>query len=178
MKVLIIVDMQNDFITGALGTPEAVSAKENIVNKICNMNEVEVENTFIFFTRDTHYENYMDTLEGKMLPILHCQFETDGWEIDSDIAVAADDFAQIVFDKITFGSTGLLEELEERKDTIDEIEICGVCTDICVISNALPIRMLFPNMKITIDSACCAGVTPEKHEAALEVMRSCQIEVV
>ena len=111
------------------------------------------------------------SVKGGVADAFHCL----NWRIFDECSCH---FAQIVFDKITFGSTGLLEELEERKDTIDEIEICGVCTDICVISNALPIRMLFPNMKITVDSACCAGVTPEKHEAALEVMRSCQIEVV
>ena len=165
-KVLIVVDMQADFVTGPLGTLEAKKIVPAVAAKIKQYDAKDV-----FFTRDTHYADYENTLEGKMLPVPHCYKGSEGWEIIPELI----EFSNIhnTIDKLTFGYSGW-----ERFDKDTEFELCGVCTDICVISNALAIRMFFPNSKITIDAKCCAGVTPEKHAAALEVMKSCQIEVI
>ena len=168
-KVLIVVDMQNDFITGALGSAEAQAIVPNVIEKVKNF---EGE---ILFTRDTHYkDNYFATLEGDKLPVLHCVENTYGWQIIEELNPYIKHSANII-DKFTFG----YEDWNEAFDSIDlEFELCGVCTDICVISNALALRMFYPDAKITVDASCCAGVTPEKHAAALEVMKSCQIEVI
>lgn len=186
MKVLVVVDMQNDFIDGALGSPEAQEIVPNIVEKIRNYENKK--ETLLLFTKDTHYSSYLNTLEGKMLPVPHCIENTHGWSINKEIASAAmnPDFLRYSSDRIinsriyknTFGSYVLEELLAEYKDVIDEIEFVGVCTDICVVSNVLMARQTLPNTKIVVDASCCAGVTPEKHNAALEVMKSCQIEVV
>lgn len=166
-KVLIVVDMQNDFITGSLGSEEARAIVPKVAEKI---KDFEGE---VIFTRDTHYSDYMETLEGKYLPVEHCIFGTEGWEIIPELDTAD----ATVIDKITFGYKDWEKVLQDAEpDT--EFELCGVCTDICVISNALALRMLYPNAKITVDAACMAGVTPEKHNAALEVMKSCQIDVI
>lgn len=172
MKILIVVDMQNDFVSMALGTPEAQAIVPNVVKKI---NENRAVDNVIIFTKDTHYENYMKTLEGEKLPVPHCIIATEGWEIISEITVK-DNEEEI--SKNTFGYDNWTGILNNWIDCIDEIELCGLCTDICVISNALILRMLYPNMSITVDAKCCAGVTPEKHKAALEVMKSCQINVI
>lgn len=172
MKILIIVDMQNDFVSMALGTPEAQAIVPNVIKKI---DENRAANNVIIFTKDTHYENYMKTLEGKKLPIPHCVIATEGWEIIPEIEIK-DNEEEI--SKNTFGYDNWTNALDNWIDYIDEIELCGLCTDICVISNALILRMLYPNMPITVDAKCCAGVTPEKHKAALEVMKSCQIDVI
>ena len=180
------MSLQEDFINGALGTPEAQAIVPRVVEKI--QNYPNKENTLLLFTKDTHYSNYLDTLEGKMLPVPHCIENTPGWCIDKRIssAVMHLPFLGYSSDKIinsrvyknTFGSDVLIELLEEYKDAIEEVELIGLCTDICVISNALMIRQCLPDTKIVVDASCCAGVTPEKHLAALEVMKSCQIEII
>jgi len=171
-KLLVVVDMQNDFIDGALGTKEAAAIVENVKKKITSY---EPEN--VWATRDTHEVNYMETSEGRHLPVEHCIRGTKGWEIREDIAAGMPD-AKII-DKPTFGSVELAEMLLElsKKEEI-EIELVGLCTDICVVSNALLLKANMPEVKISVDSACCAGVTPESHEAALTTMRMCQIEVI
>lgn len=172
MKILIVVDMQNDFVSMALGSPEAQAIVPAVVEKI---NESRVAGDVIVFTRDTHYKNYMETLEGEKLPVPHCIVATKGWEIIPEIEVQTD---EEIVPKNTFGYDDWMGIIDSIIDDTDEIELCGLCTDICVISNALILRALYPNMPITIDAKCCAGVTPEKHKAALEVMKSCQIDVI
>ncbi len=170
-KILIAVDMQNDFIDGALGTPEAVAIVDNVKRKI------ETFDGEVIFTRDTHFDNYMDTSEGKRLPIMHCIKGTHGWEIRAELDALRKTEA---IDKITFGSSTLFEMLEDEnaRDKIDEITLIGLCTDICVISNAIGIKAFLPETKIIVDSACCAGVTPQSHQNALEAMKMCQIEII
>ena len=170
-KILIVIDMQNDFIDAALGTKEAVSIVENVKAKIRSF---PVED--VIATMDTHDEDYMQTQEGKNLPVMHCIRGTDGWKIRPDIAELLT--GARIYEKPTFGSTALaadLKELSEKEEI--ELELVGLCTDICVVSNALLLKAAMPEVKISVDAACCAGVTPQKHLAALETMRSCQIEV-
>lgn len=171
MKILIVVDMQNDFVSMALGTPEAQAIVSNVVEKI---NTHRAEKSVVIFTKDTHNGNYMESLEGQKLPVPHCIACTEGWAIIPEIDTKNDE----VILKNTFGYDDWMAIIDSLIDDTDEIEICGLCTDICVISNALIIRALYPNMPITVDAKCCAGVTPEKHKAALEVMKSCQIDVI
>ena len=171
MKVLIVIDMQNDFVNGALGTAEAQAIVPNVVNKLKYW---PIASGKVYFTRDTHDFNYMNTLEGKNLPVQHCVKESAGWcVIDELLPYAA---KAKVEDKTTFGYSNWGIEFGSNKEI--EFELCGVCTDICVLSNAIALRMFYPNAKITVDASCCAGVTPEKHKAALEVMKSCQINVI
>ena len=170
-KILIVIDMQNDFIDAALGTKEAVSIVENVKEKIRSF---PVED--VIATMDTHGEDYMQTQEGKNLPVMHCIRGTDGWKIRPDIAELLT--GAKIYEKPTFGSTALaadLKELSEKEEI--ELELVGLCTDICVVANALLLKAAMPEVKISVDAACCAGVTPQKHLAALETMRSCQIEV-
>lgn len=185
-KLLIVVDMQNDFIDGSLGTPEAQAIVPRVVEKVKN---IDKENTLILFTKDTHYDNYLDTLEGTMLPVKHCIENTPGWCINKEISSVVDKTPgymkyssyKIINSRIyknTFGSDDLRDFLVEHAKDIEEIEFCGLCTDVCVISNVLMARQTLPNATIVIDASCCAGVTPEKHKAALEVMKSCQIDVI
>ena len=176
MKILIVVDAQNDFISGVLGTSEAEAAIPYIAEKV----NAADENTLIVYTRDTHYANYLDTPEGKKLPIEHCIEGTNGWQIDS--RVYKDDCC-IVLNKHTFGISNLfniINDIYTIADKIEEIELCGFCTDICVISNALSLKsdLHIEGVLITVDAKACAGVTPEKHNAALDVMESCQINVI
>jgi len=174
MKILIVVDMQNDFVSMALGTPEAQVIVPNVVDKI---DKCRAAGDVILFTKDTHYNDYMETLEGEKLPVPHCIINTDGWKIIPEIEIKE---KEAIIPKYTFGYENWRKTLEDimRFNQIDEIELCGLCTDICVISNALILRALYPNMPITVDAQCCAGVTSEKHKAALEVMKSCQIDVI
>lgn len=165
MKTLIVIDMQNDFLTGSLGTKEAQAIVPNVKKKI---QEYVNRGDQIIFTRDTHYSNYLETQEGKMLPVEHCIYDTEGWEIVDELEV----MNCIYVNKTSFGWDGWL------KLNYEEIELIGVCTDICVISNALILKAQFPEVKITVDASCCAGVTPGLHEAALKVMKSCQINVI
>lgn len=171
MKVLIVVDMQNDFIDGALGTQEAQMIVPNVVNKIKHFDGM------VIATRDTHEEYYMETQEGKNLPVPHCIRGTNGWEIRPEIA---DVLSGEVIDKPTFGSRILAERLAElhEQEVIEEIELIGLCTDICVISNAMLAKAFLPEVLVTVDSSCCAGVTPESHQQALEAMKMCQITIV
>ena len=168
-KILIVIDMQNDFITGPLGSKEAQAIIPKVVEKVKSYNS-----ECVYFTKDTHYDNYLETLEGQRLPVPHCIINTEGWRIIDELYFYAEE-SRGIFYKHTFGYE---DWIGFNWSDVEEIELCGVCTDICVVSNALALRMFFPNTKITVDSSCCAGVTPEKHEAALEVMRSCQIDVI
>ena len=163
-RTLIVVDMQNDFIDGCLGTAEAQSVVGNVAKKIA---EYKSRGDEVIFTRDTHGENYLDTPEGKKLPVVHCVKDTDGWQISSKL----DTTDALVIDKPNFGYT------EWGTMSFDEIELVGVCTDICVVSNALILKALFPDAVISVDATCCAGVTPESHNAALLTMKMCQIDV-
>lgn len=170
-KILVVVDMQKDFVDGALGSKEAMAIVPAVVDKI---REYDKEN--IFVTRDTHQKNYLATQEGRNLPVEHCIEGTPGWELDAAVAEAVKGAA--IVDKPTFGSTELMDIIKEisEKDEIS-IELIGLCTDICVVSNALLLKAAMPEVEISVDASCCAGVTPEKHTAALETMRSCQIQV-
>ena len=172
-KILVVVDMQNDFIDGALGTKEAQAIVDNVVKKIENFDGA------IYVTYDTHFEDYMETNEGKNLPVCHCIRDTEGWMLNEKVKAALDkkeSYTEV--EKITFGSIDLPFVLAEENEMDDaEIELVGLCTDICVVSNALILKANYPDTDIYVDSSCCAGVTPEKHQAALETMRSCQIIV-
>lgn len=170
MKILIVVDMQNDFIDGALGTKEAEKIVANVKEKI---DTYRSNNDEVIFTRDTHFENYLETQEGKNLPVKHCIKDTFGWQISSKLDVAD----SVVIDKPTFGSTKLMEYLLSKQN-ISEIQLVGLCTDICVISNAFLLKAALPEVLISVDSRCCAGVTPESHNRALESMKTCQIMVI
>lgn len=176
MKILIVVDMQKDFITGSLGTKEAQAIVPNVKKKV---QEYVDRGDQIIFTRDTHYHNYFDTQEGKMLPVEHCIKDTIGWQIEDEIHETAKSsyIYPAYIDKESFGYNGW-HLLQDVLGNCEEVELIGVCTDICVISNALILKAQFPETKITVDVSCCAGVTPELHEAALKVMRSCQINVI
>lgn len=171
-KILVVVDVQKDFVDGALGSKEAVAIVPAAVKKI---KEFDGE---IFVTYDTHFDNYMYTAEGKKLPVPHCIKGTEGWELNAEIAAALEGRKYTAVEKKTFGSVelpGLIREAAQ--DGEFSVELIGLCTDICVVSNALIIKASFPEVPVAVDAACCAGVTPEKHEAALETMRSCQIDV-
>ena len=172
-KMLVVVDMQNDFIDGALGTPQAQAIVLRVIEKIKNFKGQ------IFYTRDTHDETYLKTQEGVKLPVEHCLIHTHGWELQKDIAALAAERKSMIFDKPTFGSLGLAGCLSaiQKAAPIDEIELVGLCTDICVISNALLLKAALPDTKISVDSTCCAGVTPESHENALKAMAACQVEI-
>ena len=167
--ILVVVDMQNDFITGALGTPEA----QSIVSRV--KARIEDFTGDIYFTRDTHHGDYLDTQEGRNLPVSHCIEETDGWEICDALQPYAADAP--IIDKPTFGSIELAEALQEinLEDPVKSVTLIGLCTDICVISNAMLLKAALPEIDIIIDAACCAGVTPEGHATALHAMRACQI---
>ena len=174
MKVLGVVDMQNDFVEGALGTKEACAIVPDVVKMI------EEFDGKIVATRDTHMEDYMDSQEGKNLPVIHCVKGTDGWKINSEIQKALDERQAVVIDKPTFGSVELGEYVRklDREEPVEEILLIGVCTDICVISNALLLKAYLPEVTVKVAASCCAGVTPEQHAQALEAMKPCQIEIV
>ncbi len=169
---LIVVDMQNDFIDGALGTKEAVSIVDNVVEKINNFDGE------IIVTLDTHFENYMDTNEGKNLPVKHCIKGTDGWKLNEKVESALNKKGYTELEKITFGSVKLPSLISEKAGDNDfSIELVGLCTDICVVSNALILKANFPENEICVDSSCCAGVSVLTHNASLDTMRCCQIIV-
>ncbi len=171
-KILVVIDMQNDFIDMALGTKEAVAIVERVKEKIRSYPTEDV-----IATMDTHGENYMETQEGRNLPVKHCIRGTEGWQIRPDIMELLKDAK--IFEKPTFGSTALSEYIKDLSGREEiEVELAGLCTDICVVSNALLLKASVPEVRISVDAACCAGVTPEKHLAALETMRSCQIYVL
>lgn len=179
-RILVVVDMQNDFISGALGTKEAVAIVPNVLEKI---KEYDIND--IYVTRDTHQADYMSTNEGKHLPVEHCIEGTWGWEIEDSVKEAVK--GALIVNKPTFGSTELAGRIAQLYTTLPasdtgkrefSIELVGLCTDICVVSNALLLKAQLPEITISVDSKCCAGVTPESHEAALTTMRMCQIEVI
>lgn len=169
-KLLVIVDMQNDFIDGALGTLEAQAIVPNVVDKIQNWDGD------IFCTKDTHFENYLSTSEGKHLPVKHCIEGTNGHNINSKVLTELNKKAFTIINKYTFGSTVLPEFI--RPLGYDYIELVGLCTDICVVSNAILLKAHFPETDIAVDASCCAGVTPESHIAALTTMKMCQINII
>ncbi len=172
-KILIVVDMQKDFVDGALGTAEAVAIVDNVVDKIENFDGD------IIVTYDTHPENYMETQEGKNLPVPHCIKGTDGWKLDEKVQAAVDKKAYKAVEKPTFGSTELPEYIKTNYNPAKiEIELIGLCTDICVVSNALLLKANFLETKVSVNSACCAGVTVESHNAALLTMKMCQVNVI
>jgi nicotinamidase-related amidase len=163
-KTLIVIDMQNDFIDGSLGTKEAVAIVENVKKKIAEYSEAGDE---IIFTRDTHQKNYLETNEGKHLPVEHCIEGTQGWRIAEGLEVPG----AIYINKPSFGY------MDWKKYNLEEVELVGLCTDICVVSNALIIKATYPEINVSVDADCCAGVTPESHQAALTTMKMCQIQV-
>ena len=170
MKFLIVVDMQNDFISGSLGSKLAEAIVPGVVEKAKNYDGK------VIFTRDTHFADYMNTQEGRKLPVEHCVKDTAGWEICNELKP----YAETVIDKITFGSVelpGIIKGFCEEIEEIEEIELCGLCTDICVISNAMILKAAFPEVKISVDGKCCAGVSEESHQTALDAMRAVQIEI-
>lgn len=169
MKILIVVDMQKDFIDGALGTPEAVAIVPAVKALIKGFEGS------VYFTRDTHFENYMQTEEGKHLPVPHCIKDTEGWQIHPALDALR---TTEPIDKVTFGSKELISLLAEQKEEIESITLCGLCTDICVISNALLIKAYYPEIPLYVVSSACAGVTPESHQNALAAMSMCQIGII
>lgn len=186
MKILVVVDMQNDFIDGVLGTPEAKKIVPNVVDKIKNCSG----DTVVLFTKDTHYEDYLETQEGKNLPVKHCIMGTHGWSINDDVSNAAKNFNGALYSsmdvvngriiKETFGSTLLpfvIADIEED-NKIDSIELIGLDSDICVLTNALVLKTYFPEIPIFVDASCCAGVTHESHNNAMAAMKMCQINVM
>lgn len=197
MKIVVVVDMQNDFIDGALGSPEAQAIVPVMVDRL---KELDDGNTLLFFTKDTHFANYLKTQEGKNLPVAHCIEGTLGWSINKQISSYADyDSNFLTYStfnirksrvlKHTFGSIELADTIRELayeklnipnipNIKIDEIILMGVCTDICVISNAMLLKAYCPEVPITVDASCCAGVTPESHRNALAAMKMCQINII
>lgn len=171
MKVLVVVDMQNDFINGALGTDEAVKIVPKVIRKIQNFHGR------VIATRDTHQEDYLETQEGRKLPVKHCIQGTQGWEIHPEIQNL---ISEDPIDKPTFGSEELgrmLKEYQGSGEQIESITLVGLCTDICVISNALLLKACLPEVPVIVDASCCAGVTPESHVQALNAMKMCQVEI-
>ncbi|MCL2388478.1 MAG: cysteine hydrolase [Defluviitaleaceae bacterium] len=189
MKALVIVDMQNDFIDGALGTKEAAAIVDHVVARIKESND-----ELILFTQDTHGEDYLSTPEGKKLPVPHCIENTDGWKINESIfkawcenknTVKADRVAENCFvdntiTKPIFGSERLVEFLKTgvASGDVTEIELLGLCTDICVVSNAIMLKNALPNIEVSVNEKCCAGVTPQSHTEALNTMKMCQINII
>lgn len=171
-KVLVVVDMQNDFIDGSLGTKEAIAILPAVLAKIKNYDGE------IFYTKDTHKQDYLHTNEGKNLPVQHCIKGTDGWRLNADVEKLCIDKRATGVEKTTFGAASLPGILANRfHDGIDEIELVGICTDICVISNALLLKAHFPEAEIKVDASCCAGVTPKSHDNAIEAMEKCHIVI-
>lgn len=171
-SVLIVVDMQQDFIDGALGSEEAVTIVEKVAEKV---RAAEEEGVLVLFTRDTHGEDYMNTEEGKNLPVPHCIKHTEGWQVNGKIPYPQEARS---FDKLTFGSLDLGNFLKELAFPPERVELVGLCTDICVLSNAVIAKAALPNAHIVVDAACCAGVTPASHDTALAAMKAIQVEVV
>lgn len=170
-NILVVVDMQNDFIDGALGTPEAVAILPNVQKRIDNFDGP------VYFTRDTHTADYLATQEGRKLPVPHCILGTDGWQIAPSLDTSR---AAAIFDKPTFGSVALMHEMvrQNAREPIGSVTLIGVCTDICVLSNAMLIKAALPEIRVCIDASCCAGVTPDNHRTALAAVGPCQIEVI
>ena len=183
-KVLIVVDMQNDFINGALGTKETQAIVPNVKKKIEEYKDLGYD---VIFTRDSHLDNYLETNEGKHLPVKHCIVDTYGWGISKELNTL---LATFIINKPNFGYIDWVDYLSEfniddstddyvmTEEMPEKIELVGLCTDICVVSNALILKAIYPETEITVDASCCAGVTPESHKAALTTMKMCQINVI
>lgn len=173
LHYLIVVDIQKDFVDGALGTTEAIKMIDRAADKISKFDGQ------IYVTYDTHFENYMETAEGKKLPVPHCVKGTPGWELNASVAMALSGKSYENVEKLTFGSVELPKMIKENANVEEfDITLIGLCTDICVVSNALILKANFPEKRIIVDASCCAGVTVETHNAALQTMKMCQIEVV
>ena len=178
MKVLVVIDCQWDFIYGTLGSPEAQAIVPNVAAKVRQY--AEMEDAVILYTQDTHFDNYMETMEGHYLPVPHCIHGTEGWRVVPEVFVEDATFVE----KYTFGKYNLADEiwsacgLKYGDFSVETIELVGVCTSICVISNALILKSVFTDIPLIVDSKCCACVGKESHEAALTVMKMCQIEVI
>lgn len=172
-RYLIVIDMQNDFVTGSLGSKEAEKIVQNVLGKV---NDFKGK---IYFTQDTHDEEYMSTQEGRCLPVKHCIYGTEGWELIDELKQLKEEKQLKAFKKNTFGSVELAETLrrENEENGIKSVELIGLCTDICVVSNALLIKAFLPEIPVYVDATCCAGVTPESHMASLKTMESCQINI-
>ena len=171
-KILVVVDIQKDFVDGALGSAEAQAIVDNVVNKIKGFDGE------IIVTYDTHQDNYMETREGKYLPVPHCIKDTEGWKLNDKVENALFEKNPLRILKPTFGSVRLVDILSGIDEKETEITLVGLCTDICVVSNAMLLKANYPEMDITVDASCCAGVTPESHKAALTTMKMCQINVI
>ncbi len=168
MRYLIVVDMQVDFITGSLGSKDAKAIVPAVVNKVENFAGR------VIFTRDTHFDNYLQTQEGTKLPVVHCIKDTAGWQICDELKP----YVKTVVDKETFASMDLPRIIKDFGENIEKIELCGLCTDICVISNAMILKAAFPETPVEVDADCCAGVNKERHNTALDAMRAVQIEIL
>ena len=173
-RVLVVVDMQNDFVTGALASPGGPAIVDGVVDYIKKFDGDVV------YTLDTHYDNYLETQEGSNLPVPHCVKGTDGWKLPESIQAALDERGAVAFEKPSFGSPDLaLAMVEKNKaEAIDEIVLLGICTDICVITNTMTLKCFLPEVKVTVESSLCAGVTDEQHANALNAMRICQVNIV
>lgn len=172
-EILVVVDMQNDFVDGALGSADAEAIVDNVAKKITE------HKGLIFVTYDTHFENYLETSEGKKLPVKHCIKGTKGWELNTKVEDSLKNKSYIKIEKTTFGSVDLPKEIVKAcGDEHFTVELVGLCTDICVVSNAILLKANFPECSIKVDAACCAGVTPQSHTAALTTMKACQIDVI
>ncbi len=173
MKYLVVIDVQNDFVDGSLGTKEAQAMLPQLLEKVKDFDGE------VLMTKDTHPVNYLETQEGRNLPVEHCIKGTAGWEFPAALEELARAKNSRIYEKPTFGSVQMAEDLRGLYEDgeVESIELVGLCTDICVISNALMLKAAMPELPIFVDPACCAGVTPEKHAAALEVMASCQIKL-
>ena len=179
-EILVVVDMQKDFIDGALGSEEAVRILPAVIRKI---KEYVKKNNAIYFTKDTHTPQYLETQEGRKLPVVHCVKNSKGWELQEDIKQLVEELQaktdrRLVFEKSIFGSEALASTLRTQFAGEEiSIELVGLCTDICVIANAMLLRSFMPEATIKVDASCCAGVTPESHSNALEAMKRCQVEI-
>lgn len=173
-KYLVVVDMQNDFVDGALGSAEAQKIVSRVVKKAKDFDGKVV------YTQDTHFDNYLSTQEGKMLPVKHCIEGTSGWKLVPELEELQQKEGCKVYHKYTFGSIELAAELQKeyQKGEVSSVEIVGLCTDICVVSCALVLKAFMPELPLSLDASCCAGVTPEKHRAAIETLKSCQFSVI
>ncbi len=172
-SLLLVVDMQNDFIDGALGTREAQDILPAVIRRV---QEFDGD---VLFTRDTHFENYLETQEGKNLPVPHCIKGTKGWELQEELKKFCEREGCALLDKVTFGSKELPAYLEAHyPEGVESVEVVGLCTDICVISNAMVLKAFFPELPVSVRASCCAGVTPQSHENALEAMKMCQIALL
>lgn len=170
-KYLVVVDMQKDFVNKALGTAEAQAIVPAVLDKVKNFDGE------VIFTKDTHFADYLSTAEGRMLPVEHCIQGTEGWMLIDELEQYCAEHNNKIYEKLTFGCKELAQDMSRMQDEITSVELIGLCTDICVVSNALLLKAFMPEVEISVDGACCAGVSPQAHEAALQTMKSCQISV-